>query len=195
VASFILATTNVHKVEEIRAILAPFDVTLVPRPTDVPDVVEDGDTLEDNALLKARALVAATGVGAIADDTGLFVDALGGRPGVRSARFAGENATNEQNVAKLLAQMQHVALENRAAHFRTVAAVAYPDGDSATALGQLDGWIALAREGSHGFGYDPIFCVEERGGVSLASLTSRQKHEVSHRGRAFRALTAVLHDY
>ncbi len=191
-ASFILATANPDKVLEIREILSSLDVTLLERPTDVADVIEDGETLEDNALLKARALVAATGVAAIADDTGLFVDALDGQPGVYSARYAGESATYEDNVIKLIDALKDVAPALRTARFRTVAAVAYPDDSWFVVDGELHGTIATAPCGTNGFGYDPIFIPDDTRGRTLAELTPQQKHALSHRGNAFRALFEAL---
>ncbi len=189
-STFVLATANAHKTQELREILQPLGVTLLPRPTDVPDVVEDGDTLEANALIKARALVAATGHAAIADDTGLFVDALEGAPGVHSARYAGEDATNEENVEKLLAALARIPSTHRAARFRTVAAVAYPDGSSVVVEGSLEGTIIDDVRGSGGFGYDPVFALAD--GRTLSELSSQEKNEISHRGRAFRALVEIL---
>ena len=191
-ATFVLATANEHKVHEIRAILAKNDVTLLARPRYVPDVEENGDTLEQNALLKARALVAATGEAAIADDTGLFVDVLDGKPGVHSARYAGHHASDQENVEKLLRALEGVDVRERTAHFRTVAAVAYPDGATLLDDGRLDGWIALSAVGQGGFGYDPVFCVEQLGGTTLAELSSKQKNDISHRSRAFRLLATTL---
>jgi XTP/dITP diphosphohydrolase len=189
---FVLATTNVHKAEEMRAVLGALDVELLARPPEVPEVAETEDTLEANAALKARALVAATGLPAIADDTGLFVAALGGRPGVRSARYAGENASDEQNVQKLLGELVGVADLERQAQFRTVIVVAYPDGQSVTSLGILDGYIARNPRGIEGFGYDPVFVPEGREGRTLAELTPEEKNALSHRGKALRALAVTL---
>ena len=189
-STFVLATANAHKTQELREILQPLGVTLLPRPANVPDVVEDGDTLEANALIKARALVAATGHAAIADDTGLFVDALDGAPGVHSARYAGEDATNEENVEKLLVALAHIPSTQRAARFRTVAAVAYPDGSSVVVEGSLEGTIIDDVRGSGGFGYDPVFALAD--GRTLSELSSQEKNEISHRGRAFRALVEIL---
>lgn len=191
-STFVLATANEHKVHEIRAILSKNDVTLLARPREVPDVVEDGETLEQNALLKARALVEATGEAAIADDTGLFVDALDGKPGVHSARYAGDHASDQENVEKLLRSLEGVDIRERTAHFRTVAAVAYPDGRTLVVDGRLNGWIALLSRGHGGFGYDPVFCVEQLGTTTLAELSSEQKNEISHRSQAFRALSKAL---
>jgi len=189
---FVLATANVHKAEEMRAVLGALDVELLARPPEVPEVAETEDTLEANAALKARALVAVTGLPAIADDTGLFVAALGGRPGVRSARYAGENASDEQNVQKLLGELVGVADLERQAQFRTVIVVAYPDGQSVTSLGILDGYIARNPRGIEGFGYDPVFVPEGREGRTLAELTPEEKNALSHRGKALRALAVTL---
>lgn len=190
--TFVLATANPDKAREIEEILGPVGVTLLPRPADVPEVIEDGETLEDNALLKARALVAATGRSAIADDTGLFVDALDGAPGVWSARFAGEHATYSDNCEKLLRELDGVPPENRTARFRTVAAVAYPDGSWFVVDGEVEGTIALSPIGENGFGYDPVFLPESGRGRSMAQLTPEEKHALSHRGNAFRALAEAL---
>ena len=189
--TFVLATANPHKTEEMRAVLGPLGVELLDRPLDVPDVDETGDTLEENALLKARALVRATGRAAIADDTGLFVDALDGRPWVRSARFAGEAASYDDNVTKLLAELENVP-EPRTARFVTVIAVAYPDATDFCVEGELTGVITRARAGDQGFGYDPVFMPDDGDGRTLAQLTPREKNDLSHRGRALRALFEEL---
>ena len=191
-ATFVLATANPDKVIEIREILAGLDLTLLERPLDVADVIEDGETLEDNALLKARALVSATGHAAIADDTGLFVDALDGEPGVFSARYAGQDATYADNVNKMIAALSAVEPSRRTARFRTVAAVAYPDDSWFVVDGELHGTIAPAPRGTNGFGYDPIFIADDAHGKTLAELTPEQKHALSHRGNAFRALFEAL---
>ncbi|HET9691415.1 MAG TPA: RdgB/HAM1 family non-canonical purine NTP pyrophosphatase [Acidimicrobiales bacterium] len=185
---FVLATANPDKADEIRAILGE-EVALVPRPSHVPDVDETGDTLEANARLKADALVAATGMPAIADDTGLEVDALGGAPGVYSARFAGEHATYDDNVAKLLADLDGVA--DRRARFRTVAVARWPDGREVLVDGVVEGTITTERRGGGGFGYDPVF-VPAGWQRTFAEASADDKHAVSHRGRAFRALAARL---
>lgn len=185
---FVLATANPDKTREIQEILGD-DVELLARPAEVPDVEETGDTLEANARLKARALVDATGVAAIADDTGLEVDALGGAPGVYSARYAGEGATYADNVAKLLEAL--AGRPDRSARFRTVAIAVWPDGSEIIAEGSVEGTIAREASGSGGFGYDPVF-VPAGAAVTFAEMTSEAKHAVSHRGRAFRALAARL---
>jgi XTP/dITP diphosphohydrolase len=192
-AQFVIASANPDKAREIVAVLAPLlDAELLPRPEDVPDVEETGETLEDNALLKARALVAATGIAAVADDTGLEVAALDGAPGVRTARFAGEHATYADNVAKLLAELD--GADDRRARFRAVAAAAFPDGRTLVAEGIVDGVIAAAPRGSDGFGYDPVFIPAEGDGRTFAQMARDEKHAISHRGRSLRALAALLRD-
>jgi XTP/dITP diphosphohydrolase len=191
----VLASANPDKAAEIAAVLAgTLPVELLPRPGEVPDVVEDGVTLLDNARLKARALVAATGLPAVADDTGLEVAALGGAPGVHSARYAGENATYADNVAKLLGELDALADGGgeRVARFRTVALVAYPDDTEVWSEGAVEGTIARQGMGTGGFGYDPVFVPAEGGGRTFAEMTPEEKHGISHRGRAFRSLAAAL---
>jgi len=188
---FVLATANADKAREIGEILGT-SVTLVPRPPWVDDVDETGETLLENARLKARALVTATGQAAIADDTGLEVDSLGGAPGVYSARFAGEDATYASNVAKLLTVLAGVAPSARQARFRTVAVASWPDGRELVAEGAVEGTIATGMRGHGGFGYDPVFVPIEGDGRTFAEMTATEKHRLSHRGRAFRALAAQL---
>jgi XTP/dITP diphosphohydrolase len=191
---FVLASANRDKAAEISAILSAAvpGLDLAPRPADVPDIDETGTTLLENARLKASAIAAATGEPAVADDTGLLVDALGGAPGVWSARFAGEGATYADNVAKLLAELDGVDPEKRTARFETVALVRWPDGREVAATGSVDGVIATEPRGTRGFGYDPVFVPTEGDGSTFAELTPLEKHAVSHRGRAFRALAAEL---
>lgn len=157
-----------------------------------PDVAETGTTLEDNARIKAMALVSALGVASLADDTGLEVDALGGAPGVRAGRYAGEQATYEENRAKLLAELDGVAADDRTARFATVALLAFPDGREVIARGEVEGVIAQSPRGAGGFGYDPVFVPREGDGRSFAEMTPAEKHGLSHRGRAFRALATAL---
>ncbi len=188
----VCASANPHKVAEIAAVLAG-SVVLRPRPPEVPDVVEDADTLVGNARLKALALCEATGCAAVADDTGLEVDALGGAPGVRSARYAGEPSDDTANVARLLAELARLPEGTpRTARFRTVALVRRPDGTETLAEGTVEGVITTERRGTNGFGYDPVFVPVEGDGRTFAELTAEEKNEVSHRGRAFRALAALL---
>lgn len=194
--TLVVASANVDKAAEIVAILGTVPgITLVPRPPSVPDVEETGDTLVANARLKARALCEATGLAAVADDTGLEVDALDGAPGVYSARFSGENATYAANVAKMLAELQRVGATDpgdRRARFASVAFVAYPDGSELWVEGEVTGTITAEPRGDGGFGYDPIFAPDGYDGRTFAQMTPDEKHAVSHRGRAFRALAARL---
>jgi XTP/dITP diphosphohydrolase len=192
----VTASANPAKVAEVAAILGDA-VALAPRPDHVPDVVEDADTLEGNARLKAAAIAEATGCPAVADDTGLEVEALEGAPGVRSARYAGEAAVDADNVAKLLAELAARGAstpEDRRARFRTVALVRWPDGREVHAEGTVTGTIAEAPRGSAGFGYDPVFVPDGGEGRTFAEMSADEKHAVSHRGRAFRALLDALAD-
>ena len=191
----VAATANPDKLAEIREIFgAAGGVELLARPGDVPEAVETGDTLEENARLKAAALSAATGMPAVADDTGIEVEALGGAPGVRSARYAGEHATYADNVAKLLSELGDLPDRGgaRRARFRTVALVCFPDGRELWREGAVAGTIADAPRGRRGFGYDPVFVPDEGDGRTFAELTPGEKHAISHRGRAFRALADAL---
>jgi XTP/dITP diphosphohydrolase len=191
---FVLATANPDKVREITAVLADagVDIDLAPRPSTVPDVDETGDTLEDNARLKAEALCVATGLPAIADDTGLEVEALDGAPGVRSARFAGEGATYADNVNLLLDRLRDVPAPRRGARFATVALARWPDGREVAAFGEVTGVITPEARGGEGFGYDPVFVPDGSDGRTFAEMAPAEKHELSHRGRAFRTLADGL---
>lgn len=190
----VCASANPDKVFEIKAVLAPLGIEVLPRPDDVADVVEDAPTLEGNARLKASAICEATGLPALADDTGLEVDALGGAPGVLSARYAGEDATYADNVMKLLdALVELPDPEDRLARFRTVVMVCFPDGREVSAAGWVDGAITLGPRGHNGFGYDPVFEPIEGDGRTFAELTTEEKNGVSHRARALRALAELLH--
>jgi XTP/dITP diphosphohydrolase len=191
----VLASANTDKAAEIAAVLSDaLEVELIPRPPEVPDVVEDGETLLDNARLKATALVEATGLGAVSDDTGLEVEALDGAPGVYSARYAGENATYADNVAKLLIELaaRSGGSGERRARFRTVALAAFPDGSETWAEGMVEGTITAETRGEGGFGYDPVFVPDDGDGRTFAEMSPGEKHGISHRGRAFRALAAQL---
>lgn len=184
----VAATANPAKLREITEILDGI-VTVAARPTDVGDVAEDAPDLVGNARLKAVAIARATGRAALADDTGLEVAALGGAPGVRSARFAGEDATDAANVALLLARLE--GIEDRRASFHTVALVV--DGDrEVVAHGRCRGTIATAPRGADGFGYDPVFVPDDGDGRTFAEMSAAEKHAISHRGRAFRELAAAL---
>jgi len=184
----VVASKNPDKVAEIEQVLAETDlVDEVVQGLDWPEVEETGGTLEANALLKARAVVEATGLPVLADDTGLEVEALDGAPGVHTARFAGEGARYEDNVAKLIEVMR--SQSDRSARFRTVVALAFPDGVEVTAEGSLVGEISDAPRGERGFGYDPVFEVDGR---TLAEMSLDEKNELSHRARAIRALVEEL---
>jgi XTP/dITP diphosphohydrolase len=185
----VCATANPDKIREIEAILGE-GVDLVARPADVPEVVEDAPTLEGNARLKAVAICAATGLPAVADDTGLEVNALDGAPGVFSARYAGEDATYLDNQLKLVEEMRGVA--ERTAAFRTIALVRWPDGSEVVAEGVCPGVITEAPRGEAGFGYDPVFEPLEGDGQTFSEMSADAKNAVSHRGRAFRALVVAL---
>ena len=186
----VLATGNPGKVAEIAAILDGAD--LVPRPADLGDPVEDGPTLLANARIKAAAVVTATGEAALADDTGLEVDALDGRPGVTTARFAGEGATADDNIARLLAELAGVPPDRRTARWRTVALVLRPDGSEVVAEGVCEGTISAARRSEGGFGYDPVFVPADGDGRAFSEMTVAEKNAISHRGKAFRQLDSVL---
>ena len=192
----LLATRNSDKVRELAALLGELGVrirTLADFPT-APEVEEDGATCEANAIKKAREIASATGVPSVADDTGLEVDALGGRPGAFAARYAGENATYEDNCRKLLKELDGVPPIRRTARFVTVAALAMPGGHTQVATGTLAGIIAKECVGSQGFGYDPVFFVPELG-RTLAELTAEEKNRISHRAKAFRAMADILRPF
>lgn len=189
----VCASANPDKVAEIALVLDGL-VELEPRPARLGDVVEDAPDLEGNARLKAVAVCHAAGAAAVSDDTGLEVDALDGAPGVFSARYAGEHATYQDNVDKLLAELDRVGAttpEQRTARFRTAVMVVWPDGRELLVEGVVEGRIALEPTGDGGFGYDPVFVPNERDGRTFAEMGD-DKHEISHRGRAFRALAAAL---
>jgi len=189
----LIASHNRHKIEEIQQIFADFPVEFVSA-ADVPglpDVVEDGDTFEANAKKKAIELAAAAQMWALADDSGLEVDALGGAPGVYSARYAGEPCDHAKNNEKLLKALAGV--ENRAARFRCVAALSSPSGDVRTVSGTCPGHIIAERRGAAGFGYDPLF-VPEGETLTFAELGPEVKNRMSHRGRAMAAAKAEWGD-
>ena len=191
----VCASANPDKVAEIALVLDGL-VELEPRPAELGDVIEDAPDLEGNARLKAVAVCEAAGAAAVSDDTGLEVDALDGAPGVFSARYAGEHATYQDNVDKLLAELESVGAvtpEQRRARFRTAVMVVWPDGRELLVEGVVEGWISLEPSGAGGFGYDPVFVPAGRDGKTFAEMGD-EKHEISHRGRAFRALAAALSD-
>jgi len=189
-----IASKNVHKLREIRAICAGWPVEWVTVEDHVgpwPEVDEPHDTYLENALAKARSVAAALGLPAMADDSGLEVDALGGAPGPRSARYAGEDATDERNRRKLLTALRGVPGSTPAARFRCIAVVAWPDGREVWAEGTCKGTLVAEPRGAGGFGYDPIFVPAGRG-QTMAELGPEEKDRISHRGRAFRALGDLL---
>ncbi|MFI7586760.1 RdgB/HAM1 family non-canonical purine NTP pyrophosphatase [Spongisporangium articulatum] len=191
----VLATRNAHKVGELRRILGGLDgardLEVVGLPDDAPDVVEDGVTFAENALLKARSAATATGLPAIADDSGISVDVLGGAPGVFSARWAGTHGDDAANLALLLAQLGDVPDAHRGARFVCAAALALPAGPEHVVIGEMTGRLTREPFGGGGFGYDPIF-VADGGRRTNAELSAEEKDAISHRGKAFRELAAQL---
>ncbi|MGH2710034.1 MAG: RdgB/HAM1 family non-canonical purine NTP pyrophosphatase [Actinomycetota bacterium] len=182
----VLATKNDHKVKEILRICHDWPVEWV-TDANIPAVEETGATYLENALLKSRAVAEATGEPALADDSGIEVDALGGGPGPRSARYAGETASDEENLRALLRATSGVPSGGRTARYRAVAALAWPDGRELHAEGVCEGVLEPRPRGSGGFGYDPIFVPMGRE-QTMAELTPEEKDRMSHRGLAFRAL-------
>ena len=189
----VLATRNRHKGEELTALLGDLDIrirTLEDFP-EAPEVEEDGLTCEANAIKKATEISRATGLTAVADDTGLEVDALGGRPGVYAARYAGEGATYADNCNKLIRELSGVPRARRTARFVTVAAIVAPGEPAQVAHGSLEGYITDAPAGSCGFGYDPVFYVPELS-ATLAEISAEQKNRISHRAKAFLQVKGLL---
>jgi XTP/dITP diphosphohydrolase len=189
-----IATRNAHKLREIGRICADWPVawlTVQDHDGPWPEVEEPHETYLENALAKAREVAAALGVPAIADDSGLEVDVLDGAPGPRSARFAGQDATDRDNLARLLGELDDVPAAERTARYRCVAAVAWPDGGEVWAEGTCEGRLVTESRGSGGFGYDPAF-VPEGSDRTMAELADAEKDRISHRGRAFRALRERL---
>jgi len=193
----VLATRNAHKVVELQQILrdAGLDAELVGMDAypDIPDVPETGLTFAENALLKAHAIARATGLPAIADDSGLCVEVLHGMPGILSARWAGRHGDDEANLNLLLAQLADIPDEHRAAWFMCAAAFALPDGTERVVEGALMGSLTRAPRGSGGFGYDPILLVDGDTRTA-AELSPDEKNAISHRGKAFRAIARVIAD-
>jgi XTP/dITP diphosphohydrolase len=189
----VVATRNPGKVAELRRILEPYDVDLVDLGAfpDAPDVAETGDSFAANALLKAHAVAEATGLVAVADDSGLAVDALGGMPGIFSARWSGRHGDDEANLQLVLAQLSDVPDERRGAAFICAAAAASPSGGEVVVEGRMPGSLIRAPRGSNGFGYDPVF-VPVDDDRTTAEMPAADKDVISHRGRAFRALAPRL---
>jgi XTP/dITP diphosphohydrolase len=190
-----LATHNPHKLRELARICTDWPTELVSvenhEAAAFPDVDETGATYLDNARLKAEAVAAASGLPALADDSGIEVDALGGAPGPRSARYAGEHASDDENLRALIQAIRGVPASGRSARYRCVAAMAWPDGRFEHAEGVCEGTLRTSPAGTGGFGYDPVF-VPVGWDVTMAELTDEQKDRISHRGRAFRAVRELL---
>ncbi len=189
----VLATRNPDKGRELQVLLADLGIrirTMAEFP-EAPEVIEDGATCRENAMKKALSAARFTGLPAIADDTGLEVSALGGRPGVHAARYAGDHATYRDNCQKLLQELAGVPTDQRQARFVTVAALAYPDGRTEVAEGVLEGHITETPSGSGGFGYDPVFWVPEKE-QTLAEMSPEEKNRISHRARAFQEAKKLL---
>jgi XTP/dITP diphosphohydrolase len=188
----VFATHNRDKVREITAILSGLPVQILTADDfpDFPETIEDGTSCKENALKKAREMCEFSGHSAIADDTGLYVDALGGAPGIFAARYAGEDVTYEDNYRKLLREMADVPYGKRNAYFATIAALVLPDGGDYFAEGRLNGIITREPRGEGGFGYDPVFELSD--GRTLAQIDSAEKNRISHRGKAFRELRRII---
>ncbi|MFI1537565.1 RdgB/HAM1 family non-canonical purine NTP pyrophosphatase [Streptomyces anandii] len=193
----ILATRNAGKITELRAILSdaglPHELVGTDAYPEIPDVRETGVTFAENALLKAHALARATGLPAVADDSGLCVDVLGGAPGIFSARWAGRHGDDKANLDLLLAQLSDISEDHRAAHFACAAALALPDGTERVVEGRLRGTLRFEPAGTNGFGYDPIL-QPDTDTRTCAELTPEEKNAISHRGKAFRALVPVVRE-
>jgi XTP/dITP diphosphohydrolase len=194
-ARIVLATHNPGKLAELRRILVAsrvdVDVADLDDHPDMPQVAETGSTFAENALLKARAVAAHTGLPAVADDSGLCVDALNGMPGVLSARWSGRHGDDQANLRLLLAQLTDVPPDRRAAHFACAAALVLPSGAEQVTEGTVHGWLTDAPRGANGFGYDPIF-VPDSFSLTTAQLPAEEKDAISHRGKALRALAPVI---
>ena len=183
--NFVLASQNKHKAKEIESILGGgFSIITMDETVACGiDIEENGETFEENALIKARAVAKITNLPTIADDSGICVEYLNGKPGVRTARYAGENATDDENIDKLLSALSGVSEEERGAYFACCIAVVFPNGEEKTFFGKCDGRILTERHGENGFGYDPVFFVPEYG-CSMAELAPEIKNSISHRSRA-----------
>lgn len=189
----VLATNNRDKVREMREALdgLPLDILYLGDFPRIGEIPEEGETLEENALIKSETALRETGLPALADDTGLEVDALGGRPGVYSSRYSGENATYEDNVRKLLMELDGVPLERRGATFRTVIAVSFPGENSVVVEGKCKGVIIARPRGKSGFGYDPVFLPDGED-LTFAEMDLSRKNQISHRGLALAAARKLL---
>ena len=188
--TFVMATHNKHKITELQRILEPLGIQVTT--AELPEVEETGTTFEENAQLKARSACRATGLPSVADDSGISVDALGGAPGVYSARYAGPDATDADRNQKLLCELQDTPDEKRTARFVSAICCAFPDGSEITVTGVCEGRVARSPRGEDGFGYDPIFLVGKK---TYAELSPSEKDAVSHRGKALRQLAERLREH
>ena len=195
-AAIVIASRNEHKIEEIRRLLAGLavDVLSLGDYPDAPEIDEDGAAFQDNALKKARVIARFTGLTALADDSGLEVDSLGGQPGVRSARFAGETASDAENNRKLLRCLAEVPSEERQAQFRCVIALVSRTGAESLVEGTCQGVIIEEERGSGGFGYDPLFLLPHLG-KTFAELSMEEKNELSHRGKALQQVLPIVQEW
>ncbi|WP_394272995.1 RdgB/HAM1 family non-canonical purine NTP pyrophosphatase [Butyricicoccus sp.] len=191
---FVLASHNKGKIQEVKQIWEPMGFEIVPMPEDFPEIEENGESFEENAMIKARAVSKALSLPAIADDSGLVVDALDGFPGIHSARWAGPDATAHDRNLLLLEKLLSVPEDQRGAEFVCVAACVFPDGKELAVRGQCRGTILSEEHGTGGFGYDPIFCVPKYG-CTFGELDPEVKNSISHRARAFTALGSALRVY
>lgn len=187
---YVIATHNRHKLQELQRILDPMGIEAIT--ADLSEVEETGTTFAENAYLKAKSACEETGLPAVADDSGLEVDALDGRPGVYSARYAGENASDAQRIEKLLGELSNVPAEKRTARFVSAVCCVFPNGDVIRIEGDCPGSIAFSPEGNDGFGYDPVFLVGEK---TFAQMTAAEKDAVSHRGKALEKFATALQEY
>ena len=189
---FILATNNMKKLEELQRILSPLGINVLTAKdigTELPEVEENGKTFEENARIKAESACNITHLPSIADDSGLCVDFLGGAPGIYSARFSGEHGNDEKNNDLLLEKLKGVPLDKRTAHYVCAVCCIFPDGREITVRGECGGYIGFERDGSAGFGYDPLFIVN---GKSFGRYSAQEKDKISHRGNALRLLKNEL---
>ncbi|HEX4812484.1 MAG TPA: RdgB/HAM1 family non-canonical purine NTP pyrophosphatase [Nonomuraea sp.] len=189
----VLATRNPGKIAELRRILSGFDVVGLEAFPSIGEVAETGVTFEDNALLKAHAVAQGAGLPAVADDSGICVDVLGGMPGVFSARWSGRHGDDQANLDLLLAQLSDVPADRLTAHFACAAALALPSGEAHVVEGRLEGRLVTPPRGANGFGYDPIF-VPDGHDRTTAEMSPEEKDAISHRGRAFRALAPIVRE-
>ena len=189
----IIATHNPGKVKEFKEILEPkgYDVKSLAEIGFTEEIEETGHTFEENAILKAEAVAKAVNKMVIADDSGLSIDNLGGRPGVYSARYAGEQKDDQANIEKVLSELKGIEKEQRTARFRCALAVSIPGEETKTVEGHVEGYIAEEPRGEYGFGYDPIFIVKDKD-KTMAELTSDEKNKISHRADALKKLSKLL---